>query len=230
VHDATPPDSAGAGWPEHDSGAVPWRKVTVPVGMGAPGKAGDTVATNEVYDPANNTWVAHAEGIRTYFGSNVIGDMRTSTWLGNNPSNFDYTPSFTKRAISSFHWGHGVHHFAIYLNEADASEDLKERVRPFATMIAYIRVHLGKSSKEKNRSPEDYIKDMQRAVAVNANDPAVAWTDDAEKWASLIKGFKSAEGWKEGTTITPAKLKELSSDPKNAALVAYYQKLLGSTP
>jgi hypothetical protein len=60
-------------------------------------------------DPANNTWVAHTDGIRSYFGSNTPKEMRTSTWLGNNPSNFDYSPS-TKRAISSFHWGKGVHH------------------------------------------------------------------------------------------------------------------------
>jgi hypothetical protein len=199
------------------------RKVSAPKGPVRPGDWGE--------DPADNTWVAHVEGIRTYFGSPVIKELRTSTWLGNNPSNFDYTPAFTKRAIGSFHWGNGVHHFAIYLNEADASADLRDRMRPYTSIIAYIRVHLGNNKKDNNRSPEAYVKDMQRGVAaVNENDPAKVWTEDDGKWADLMKGFKAAEGWKEGKIITTDELKKLSSDPKNAALVDYYQKLLGSTP
>ncbi|HEY2860140.1 MAG TPA: DUF4157 domain-containing protein [Terracidiphilus sp.] len=183
-------------------------------------------------DPAGNTWVCHTDGIRSYFGTPITSKskMRTSTWLGNNPSNFDYTPSFTKRAIGSFHWGTGVHHFAIYLTEADASADLRERVAPYSTIIAYIRVHLGNSAKDNNRSPEDYVKDMQRAVAVNENDPCSSWTADPAKWANLIKGFKSAEGWKEVEPITAANVKGRSSDPKDASLITYYEGLLGVTP
>jgi hypothetical protein len=199
------------------------RKLAAPKGPVRPGDWGE--------DPADNTWVAHVEGIRTYFGSPVIKELRTSTWLGNNPSNFDYTPAFTKRAIGSFHWGHGVHHFAIYLNEADAGADLRDRMRPYTSIIAYIRVHLGNNKKDNNRSPEAYVRDMQRGVAaVKENDPAKVWTEDDGKWADLMKGFKAAEGWKEGKIITTDELKNLSSDPKNAALVDYYQKLLGSTP
>jgi 3-phenylpropionate/cinnamic acid dioxygenase small subunit len=68
---------------------------------------------------------------------------------------------------------------------------------------------------------------MQRAVPANENDLTAAWTVDDAKWASLVAGFKAAEGWKVGTTVTTEKL---SSDPKNATLVAYYQRPLGSTP
>jgi len=50
-------------------------------------------------DTAKNTWVAHTDGIRTYFGSTIVGDQRSSTWLGKNPSNFDYTPDFTNRLV-----------------------------------------------------------------------------------------------------------------------------------
>jgi Domain of unknown function (DUF4157) len=198
------------------------RKVSKPAGPVHPGDWGE--------DTGGNTWVAHAEGIRTYFGSDVVGDRRSSTWLGKNPSNFDYAPSLTKRASGSFHWGHGVHDFAIYLKEDDAGLDLQERMKPFSTMLAYIKVHLGNRASDKNASPEEYIQHMQRAVPVNEGDSPASWMADAAKWAKLIKGFKAAEGWNEGTTITPAKLKELSSDPKNAALVDYYQKLLGVTP
>ena len=180
-------------------------------------------------DTAKNTWVAHTDGIRTYFGSPIVGDQRSSTWLGKNPSNFDYTPSFTKRAIGSFHWGTGVHHFAIYLQESDAVLDLKERMDGFATMLGYIGVHLGPNEADHNRSPEDYIKEMQRKAPINEGDKPSKWTTD-KNLPALIEGFKAAEGWNPGTVITAAKLKELSADPKNADLVAYYQKLLGTTP
>lgn len=183
-------------------------------------------------DPGGNTWVCHTDGIRSYFASGVPSEMRTSTWLGNNPSNFDYAPSLTKRAISSFHWGKGVHHFAIYLNEADASADLRDRVRPFGTIGTYIKAHLGNNPKDNNRGPDAYIKDMNRAVAVNAGDAASAWTDDPDpkKWPSLMEGFKAAEGWKSVPTITAGTVSGLSTDPKDAPLIAYYQKLLGATP
>jgi hypothetical protein len=210
---------------ENDPGTNPtlsgYRDQSAATGPARPGDWGE--------DPSHNTWVAHSDGIRSYFGSGVPSKMRTSTWLGNNPSNFDYAPSLTKRAISSFHWGTGVHHFAVYLSVADASADLRDRMKPFSTIISYIRVHLGNNPKDNNRSPEAYVQDMQRAVAVNGNDPVTAWTADDTKWASLIEGFKSAEGWKPVPTITAANVKSLSSDPKDAALIAYYQRLLGAT-
>ena len=180
-------------------------------------------------DTAKNTWVAHTDGIRTYFGSTIVGDQRSSTWLGKNPSNFDYTPDFTKRAIGSFHWGTGVHHFAIYLKEEDAIADLKQRMDKFATMLAYIGVHLGPNEADHNRSPEDYIKEMRRKAPINESDQPSKWTT-TQNLPALIEGFKAAEGWNPGTVITAAKLKELSADPKNADLVDYYQKLLGTTP
>jgi hypothetical protein len=89
---------------------------------------------------------------------------------------------------------------------------------------------LGNNPKDKNRGPDAYIKDMNRAVAVSADDQTSVWTGDDTKWADLIKGFKSAEGWKVGTTVTAANVKTLSSDAKDAALIAYYQKLLGVGP
>jgi hypothetical protein len=42
-------------------------------------------------------------------------------------------------------------------------------------------------------------------------------------------GFKSAEDGGR-STITAANVKSISSDPKDASLIAYYQRLLGSTP
>ena len=182
-------------------------------------------------DPGGNTWVCHTEGIRSYFASGIASDFRTSTWLGNNPSNFDYT-ALTKRAISSFHWGKSAHHFAIYFTEDDASADLKERVRPAGTILNYIKTHLGNNPKDKNRSPEEYITDMNRVLTdkVNGGDATASWTDDAAKWANLMRGFKSAEGWKVGTTITSGNVKTLSSKAQDSALIAYYQKLLGVGP
>ena len=197
------------------------RDMSAATGPARPGDWGE--------DTAKNTWVAHTDGIRTYFGSPIVGDQRSSSWLGKNPSNFDYTPSFTKRAIGSFHWGTGVHHFAIYLQESDAVLDLKERMDGFATMLGYIGVHLGPNKADKNRSPEDYIKEMQRKAPINEGDNPAKWTT-AKNLPALIEGFKAAEGWNPGTVITAAKLKELSADPKNADLVDYYQKLLGTTP
>jgi Domain of unknown function (DUF4157) len=183
-------------------------------------------------DPGGNTWVCHADGIRSYFATGVPSENRTSTWLGNNPSNFDYAPSLTKRAISSFHWGKSAHDFAIYLTDGDASEDLRKRVEPAGTIGNYIKTHLGNNPKDKNRSPEEYIKFMNRAVKVNAGDSCESWTADAGKWAELIKGFKAAEGWNEPKrgAITAANVKTLSSDAKDAALITYYQTLLGVTP
>ena len=184
-------------------------------------------------DPGDNTWVCHSDGIRSYFATGIASDFRTSTWLGNNPSNFDYAPSLTKRAISSFHWGKSAHHFAIYLTDSDASEDLRKRVEPAGTIGNYIKTHLGIGSQGQEQNVlEEYIQFMNRAVKVNAGDSCESWTADASKWAQLIKGFKSAEGWNEPQrgAITAGNVKTLSSDPKDAALIAYYQKLLGATP
>jgi hypothetical protein len=63
------------------------RKMTTVPTVARPGDWGE--------DPAVNTWVAHAEGVRTYFKSGIEGKRRTSTWLGNNPSNFDFVPALT---------------------------------------------------------------------------------------------------------------------------------------
>jgi hypothetical protein len=70
---------------------------------------------------------------------------------------------------------------------------------------------------------------MQRKAPINEGDNPAKWTT-AKNLPALIEGFKAAEGWNPGTVITAAKLKELSADPKNADLVDYYQKLLGTTP
>jgi hypothetical protein len=194
---------------------------------GGPARVGDWGE-----DPAHNTWVAHADpvqGIRTNFATNIPGKLRSSAWLGNNPSNADYVPTLTKRAIGSFHWGTGIHHFAIYFSVADAAADLRERVRQFQTIGSYIRAHLGANPKDNN-SFTDYIANMQKVVAVNENDPTSAWTTDDTRWASLVEGFKSAEGWREGNTITSANVKTISTNPADAPIIAYYQGLLGSTP
>jgi hypothetical protein len=183
-------------------------------------------------DPGGNTWVAHADpvqGIRTNFATNIPSKLRSSAWLGNNPSNADYVPTLTKRAIGSFHWGTGIHHFAIYFSVADAAADLRERVQQFQTIGSYVRAHLGKNPKDKNNFA-DYITNMQKVVAVTENDPTSAWTADDTRWASLVEGFKSAEGWREGNTITAANVKTISTNPTDAPIIAYYQNLLGSTP
>jgi hypothetical protein len=187
-------------------------------------------------DPGGNTWVCHADGIRSYFGSGITPDSkrRTSTWLGNNPSNFDFSPGLTKRAIGSFHWGTGAHHFAIYLSEADASADLNDRVKGKGTVLNYIKIHLGNRAADENQSPEVYIDHMNRgmkAVKVNAGDSIDSWANDPSKWDDLMKGFKAAEGWNPAPKIiTAATVSSLSSDAKDAPLIAYYQKLLGVTP
>jgi hypothetical protein len=177
-------------------------------------------------DPAGNTWVAHADpvpGIRTYFGTDTPKATRSSTWLGNNPSNADYVQELTQRAIGSFHWGKGVHHFAIYFSVADASSDLRERVKQYKTIGNYIRAHLGNNPKDKN-NPTTYLTNIQRVVAVGENDPTSAWTSDVSKWSQLLEGFRSAEGWHEGKTITAGNIGSLSGD---AAAIAYYKNLLG---
>jgi hypothetical protein len=181
-------------------------------------------------DPGGNTWVCHTDGIRSYFGSGITPESkrRTSTWLGNNPSNFDYTPTLTKRAIGSFHWGKGAHHFAIYLSEADASADLKERVKGKGTVLNYVTIHLGNRAADKNESAETYINHMNSAVKVSAGDPIDSWASDASKWDDLIKGFKAAEGWNPSPkVITASTVDSLSTEAKDAPLIAYYKKLLG---
>jgi hypothetical protein len=215
------------------------RKMTTVPTVARPGDWGE--------DPAGNTWVAHTEGIRTYFGSNITSKskMRTSTWLGNNPGNCDYVPSLTKRAIGSFLWGTGGHHFAIYLNEADASADLRESVAQSVTIGNYIRKHLGDNPGDANLGPGKYLEFMQQAVpTLTKDDPTAVWTGidkkatDGQKpaadqqpadmkWNKLIEGFKAAEGWRPVPTLTAANVNTLSSDPKDAKLIAYYKGLLG---
>jgi hypothetical protein len=73
------------------------------------------------------------------FCYHIPSKLRSSAWLGNNPSNADYVPTLTKRAIGSFHWDTGVHHFAIYFSVGDAADDLRERVRQFQTIGSYVR-------------------------------------------------------------------------------------------
>lgn len=177
-------------------------------------------------DPAGNTWVAHAGGIRTYFGTSIPGPRRSSTWLGNNPGNADYVKSLTKRAIGSFHWGKGVHDFAIYFSAADGAADLRDRVKAFSTIGAHVRAHLGRNPADKNNF-DVYITNMRNKAKVTADDPTSMWTKDDAKWAELLEGFQAAEGWNEGTTLTAANIGTISSDPKDAATVAYYRILLG---
>jgi hypothetical protein len=81
-----------------------------------------------------------------------------------------------------------------------------------------------------NGSPEEYLQNMQLAVAVRGSDATSVCTGDDAKWASLMKGFKSAEGWKEGTTVTAANVNSLSTDAKDAPLIACYQSLFGVKP
>lgn len=173
-------------------------------------------------DPAGNTWIAHPEGIRTYFGTSTPKDRRSSAWLADNLGNADYNKAITKRAIGSFRWGRGMHDFAIYFSETDASADLRERVATFerGRMIDYIRAH-------DATNPTGYLKNMQKAVPELKGDaPTTMWTTDSKKWDRLIEGFKSAEGWVVGSTITAANVGAISANPKDAAVVAYYQNLL----
>jgi hypothetical protein len=191
---------------------------SAPGGAARPGDWGE--------DPDGNTWVSHAEGIRTYFGTSVEKKRRSSAWLGNNPGNADYVKSITKRATGSFHWGKGVHDFAIYFSLADGSADLRDRVKGFTTIDAHVRAHLGSNPSDKNNF-DDYITNMQKKVKVTADDPTSKWTKDDAKWAELLEGYKSAELWNEGNTITAANVNTISTDPKQAAVVAYYRVLLG---
>jgi len=111
-----------------------------------------------------------------------------------------------------------------------ASADLRDRAKTFTTIVGYIRAHLGNNPKDNNRSPEAYIEDMRPAVAVNENDATAAWTVDETNWASLVERLNAAEVWRSVPTITTANVKTISSDPKEAPLIAYYQRLLGPTP
>ena len=43
----------------------------------------------------------------------------------------------------------------------------------------------------------------------------------------MVSGFKSAEGWREGRTLTAGNVDSASTDPTDAPLIAYYRKLLG---
>ncbi len=175
-------------------------------------------------DPAGNTWIAHPEGIRTYWRTNVAKDKRSSAWLADNPGNADYKKAITKRAIGSFRWGHGVHDFAVYFSETDATADLQERVATFSksTMTDYIRVH------DATR-PGEYLKNMQQAVPeLKGSDTTTLWTGDDQKWTRLIEGFKSAEGWIVGTTVTKANVATISTDSKDTTLVDYYRTLVGA--
>ena len=175
-------------------------------------------------DPADNTWISHPDGIRTYWGTTVAKDRRSSAWLADNPGNADYKKSITKRAIGSFRWGRGVHDFAIYFSETDAAADLRERVATFSksTMIDYLKTH-------DATDPNRYLQNMQKAVPeLNGSDPTTLWTGDDAQWARLMEGFKSAEGWVVGTTVTKADVSTISTDPKDAALVAYYKTLVGA--
>lgn len=177
-------------------------------------------------DPDGNTWVSQAEGIRTYFGTSVEKKRRSSAWLANNPGNADYVKSITKRAIGSFHWGTGVHDFAIYFSVSDGSADLRERVKGFTTIGDHVRAHLGKNPSDNNNF-DVYITNMQKMVKVTPDDLTSKWTKDDAKWAELLEGYKSAELWLPGNTITAANVGTVSTDPKQAAVVAYYRALLG---
>lgn len=196
-----------------------------PAGVARPGDWGE--------DPAGNTWVCHTDGIRTYFGTTVPGDRRSSAWLGNNPGNADYVKEITKRAIGSFHWGKGTHDFAIYLSFEDGAADLRDRVRQFATIGGHVRAHLGNNPADNN-SFDTYITNMQKKAKVSPDDPTANWTTTNEKWKELLEGFKSAEGWVDKESkewkepLTAANVGARSSDPKDAHVVAYYRILLGA--
>ncbi len=114
-----------------------------------------------------------------------------------------------------------MHDFAVYFSETDAAADLRERVATFSksTMIDYINIH-------DAADPNTYLKNMQQAVPeLNGNDATTLWTGDDTKWTRLIEGFKSAECWIVGTTVTKANIATM--DPKDA-LVDYYRNLVGA--
>ncbi|HYE13191.1 MAG TPA: DUF4157 domain-containing protein [Pyrinomonadaceae bacterium] len=179
-------------------------------------------------DPLGNTWVRHSDGIRTYFGTTTPKKERSSAWLGNNPGNADYVKSLTKRAISSFRWGKGAHHFAIYFTAEDGAADLRDRIKTFQTVGNHVRAHLGNNPKENNNF-ELYIEHIQSAApGVSEGTPTSEWTTDDAKWRQLLAGYKKAEGWKEGKTLTAANVGTVSSDPKDAPAVEYYKTLLGA--
>jgi hypothetical protein len=212
-------------------GTVPGTKPTLSdarkttTGIARPGDWGE--------DPDNNTWIMQKEGIRTYFRTSIPGARRSSAWMANNPGNADYVKSITKRAVGSFHWGKGVHDFAVYFDVDDGSADLRERVAAFQTIESYINAHLGNREADNNDF-DTYVTNMQSVVPdMSTSDPTSKWTTSPTAWNRILGGFKKAEGWDpstEGTTLTAASVATTPSDPKEAAVVDYYRaRLWGNT-
>src|SRR5262249_48906633 len=140
----------------------PTRHLQNPAGEGKPGttptlsqarnkKAGPAVPGDWGEDPGGNTWVMHKDEIRTYFRrKDIAGPNRLSAWLAKNPGNADFVKALTPRAVSSFRWGSGIHDFAVYFDEEDAKNDLRERMKDFQTIAGYVHAHLGKNKADNN--------------------------------------------------------------------------------
>src|SRR5271157_4188887 len=173
-------------------------------------------------DAADNTWVMHEEGIRTYWKSSVEKKARSSQWLGKNVGNFGYNRGVSKRAIASFRWG-PTDFRAIYLREEDSVADIRDNKDKYNTVGEYIdKGHLGPGDDR----PTYYKNIKTRVPDLKLEDPPAAWVNDDKKWNRLAAGFKLAEGWTEGTTVKANNV-ETGAKPEDATLVAYYRTLLG---
>ncbi len=173
-------------------------------------------------DAADNTWVMHEEGIRTYWKSSVEKKARSSQWLGKNVGNFGYNRGVSKRAIASFRWG-PTDFRAIYLREEDSVADIRDNMDKYNTVGEYIdKGHLGPGDDR----PTYYKNIKTRVPDLKLEDPPAAWVNDDKKWNRLAAGFKLAEGWTEGTTVKANNV-ETGAKPEDATLVAYYRTLLG---
>ena len=196
--------------------------------LGQPARPGDWGE-----DKWGNTWVMQlgskdnpdALAIRTYWRSPVAKDKRSSQWLGNNVGNFGYNPAISKRAIGSFQWGSDFR--AIYFKEADSTKDLRDNMRKYKTVGDYVdKGHLGPKDDRAT-----YYSNMGKEVKFSPGDATADWVNNEDKWAELVKGFKRAEGWVEGTEVTAEKIREWSASAtpgsKDAEPIAYYAALLG---
>jgi len=195
--------------------------------LGQPARPGDWGE-----DAADNTWVMHEEGIRTYWKSSAAKKARSSQWLGKNVGNFGYNRGVAKRAIASFRWG-PTDFRAIYLREEDSVADIRDNMRKYRTVGEYIdKGHLGPDDDR----PTYYKNLMSRVPDLKLEDPPANWVGDDKKdddkkhddtkWNRLAAGFKFAEGWIEGTTVKANNVEE-GAKPEDASLVAYYRTLLG---
>ena len=200
---------------------------STPTGPARPGDWGK--------DPESNVWVAHTEGIHTYWTTKVRHDDLSSAWLGNNPGNYGYNKPLTPRAIGSFVWKYDQ---AIYLNLEDAYTDLFDNVKKYATIRKYAEEqHLDL----KVDNPTTYYDNIKASIAANLkvpglkfspDDSTATWVNDPAKWEVLREAIRFAEGWpqrkdQQGITLDRKKFDEISSKPEAAALRDYYRILLG---